>query len=141
MPRQSLTSSPVAFRSPGPCERPRARALMSLASGYRCSLASPPGRLAIEKEMMAVAPLAEAIDSASAIQGWAGIVRVCARSRWRRGAGCVARLRQPLEQLPHRGSAARHKSGPGPGYLTRIRARLPGRVRDANPDRDTPGAP
>ena len=23
-------------------------------------------------------------------------------------------------------------------YLTRIRARLPGRVRDANPDRDTP---
>ena len=25
--------------------------------------------------------------------------------------------------------------------LTRIRARLPGRVRDANPDRDTPGAP
>jgi hypothetical protein len=25
-------------------------------------------------------------------------------------------------------------------YLTRIRARLPGRVRDANPDRDTPGA-
>ena len=30
---------------------------------------------------------------------------------------------------------------PGPGYLTRIRARLPGRVRDANPDRDTPGAP
>jgi len=26
-------------------------------------------------------------------------------------------------------------------YLTRIRARLPGRVRDANPDRDTPGAP
>ena len=26
-------------------------------------------------------------------------------------------------------------------YLTRIRARLLGRVRDANPDRDTPGAP
>ena len=64
---------------------------MSLASGYRCSLASPPGRLAIEKEMMAVAPLAEAVDSASAVQGWAGIVRVCARSQWRRGAGRVAR--------------------------------------------------
>ena len=26
-------------------------------------------------------------------------------------------------------------------YLTRIRARLPGRARDANPDCDTPGAP
>jgi hypothetical protein len=26
-------------------------------------------------------------------------------------------------------------------YLTRIRACLPGQVRDANPDRDTPGAP
>src|SRR6516165_7906334 len=69
MPRQSLTSSPVAFGSPGPCERPRARVLMSLVSGYRCSLASPPGRLAIEKEMMAVAPLAEAIKRASAVQG------------------------------------------------------------------------
>ena len=41
-----------------------------LASGYRCSLASPPGRLAIAKEMMAVAPLAEAIQKAPAVQGW-----------------------------------------------------------------------
>src|SRR6516164_11770623 len=69
MPRQSLTSSPVAFRSPGPWERLRARALIRLASGYRCTLASPPGRLAIEKEMMAVAPLAEAIKRAPAVQG------------------------------------------------------------------------
>src|SRR5215469_2242384 len=38
--------------------------------------------------MMAVAPLAEAIDRAPAVR--AGIVRVCARSRRRRGAGRAA---------------------------------------------------
>jgi len=47
----------------------RGRALTRLASGYRCTLASPPGRLAIEKEMMAVAPLAEAIKRAPAVRG------------------------------------------------------------------------